>query len=209
MPHEHEQTIRHGCIFTIGPNGLFVEWIDAEKIPYGTDDKGRRVVGMQGMLSLLQTCRFIYAEAIVLLYKTPLFMIDELTTLLDWRECVLAKRFAAVRALDLRVPMGLRRLQYRRDSAEKIDWQGFWRAGGGMEGLRWLRVTLRGRAKRFSWEDEMEVLEPLEQLRQITDFEVLEAGGIFEDGEGSAVHERKQRPFKLVRSAPPTSWGLE
>ena len=191
------------------PSRLFVGWMGAGKMHYGTDDKGKMVAGMQGMLPLLQTCRFIYAEAIVLLYKTPLFMIDGLTTLLDWRECVLAKRFAAVRALDLRVPMGLRRLQYRQNSAEENDWQGFWRAGGGMKGLRWLRVTLRGRAKRFSWEDEMEVLEPLEQLWQVTDFEVLEAGGIFEDGEGSAFHERKQWPFKLVRSAPPTSWGLE
>lgn len=167
------------------------------------------VVGMQGMLPLLQTCRFIYAEAVVPLYKTPVFMINGMEALIEWRESVLAKRFAAVRALDLRVPLGLKRLQHRRDSAEDMDWQGFWRAGGGMEGLRWLRVTLRGRAKRFSWEDEMEVLEPLEQLQQVPDFEVLEQGGIYEDGEGSALHKRKQRPFKLVRSAPPTPWGDE
>ena len=177
----------------------------AEKMDYGTDDEGRMVTGMQGMLPLLQTCRVIYAEAVVLLYKTPVFMINGMKAMLGWKESLLAERFAAIRALDLR--MERRLLQYRRDSGEDYDWQGFWRTGGGMEGLRWLRVTLRRRPKWYSWKDEMEVLEPLEQLRQVPDFEVRVLGGLLEDSEGSAVHERKQRPFRLVRSAGRTSWG--
>ena len=80
---------------------------------------------MQGMLPLLQTCRFVYAEAVVLLYKTPMLMISGLTTLLDWRECVLAKRFAAVRALDLRYSMSTRRSKYRRESIGNYRWQEF------------------------------------------------------------------------------------
>ena len=172
---------------------------------YGTDDEGRMVTGMQGMLPLLQTCRVIYAEAVVLLYKTPVFMINGMKAMLGWKESLLAERFAAIRALDLR--MERRLLQYRRDSGDDYDWQGFWRTGGGMEGLRWLRVTLRRRPKWYSWKDEMEVLEPLEQLRHVPDFEVRVLGGLLEDSEGSAVHERKQRPFRLVRSAGRTSWG--
>ena len=179
----------------------------AEKWRYGTDDEGRMVTGMQGMLPLLQTCRFIYAEATVPLYRTPVFMVNGMEAMLGWKESLLAERFAAIRALDLRVPMERRLLQYRRDSGEDNDWQGFWRAGGGMEGLRWLRVTLRRRLRRYSWKDEMEVLEPLEQLQQVPDFEVQLLGGLFENGEGSAVHEGKQRPFRLVRSATRTSWG--
>ena len=200
MPDEHEQIVRHGCTGTIEPDRLFFGWTDADKIPYGTDDKGRRVVGMQGMLPLLQTCRFVYAEAIVLLYKTPMFMINGLTTLLDWRECVLAERFAAVRALDLRYSMSPTRLEFRRQSLKIHGWQEFWEAARCMEGLRWLRVTVRGRQGRYSWRDEEKMFEPLDQLRQVPDFEVLVSWGIFDDGDDSAVYERKQRPFRLVRS---------
>ena len=187
-------------------SGVFVGWTDSsKKSRYGIDDEGRMVLGMQGMLPLLQTCRFVYAEAIVLLYKTPMFIINGMKTLLWWRECVLAKRFAAVRALDLWSSMGTRRSEYRkRGSAEDDDWQGFWRAGGGMEGLRRLRVTLRGMLRRYSWEDEVEMLEPLEQFRQVRDFEVLVWWEISGDNDGSAVHERKQRPFRLVRSVAAT-----
>ncbi len=159
---------------------------------------------MQGMLPLLQTCRFVYAEGIVLLYSTPMFMINNMKGLGWWRESALAKRFRAVRALDLSFSMRLRSSEHGGEFAEDDEWQGFWRVVRSMEGLRVLRVRLRGRAREFRWEVEGEMLEPLERLRQVLDFEVLVPWGISEDGEGSAVHERKQRPFRLVRSVAAT-----
>ena len=114
--------------------------------------------------------------------------------------CVLAKRFAAVRALDLKYSMSTRRSEYRRESLENYRWQGFWQAGRGMEGLRRLRVTVRGRQRAFSWRDEEKVLEPFDQFRQVPDFEVLVSWRISEDGDDEAVYERNQRLFTLVRS---------
>ena len=158
---------------------------------------------MQGMLPLLQTCRFVYAEGIVLLYQMPTFMINDMELMLGWRESVLAKRFAAVRALDLRIPMVLVTVRDG-DLPQDYKWQGFWRIVSGMERLRWLRVRLMSEIREVAWEEEDEMLEPLERIRQVPDFEVLVSWEISEDSEGSAVHERKQRPFRLVRSVAAT-----
>ena len=158
-------------------------------------------VGMQGMLPLLQTCRLVYAEAILLLYKTPMFIMKDLRVLLDWRARVLAKSFAAVRALELRISMSTVTSTYGDGPARNDEWQRFWRACGGMEGLRLLRVILRSRSwmKEYSWEDEVEMLEPLEQVRQVPDFEVLIEWQLSVGSGGNAVDEKKQRPFRLVR----------
>lgn len=157
-------------------------------------------VGMQGMLPLLQTCRLVYEEAILLLYKTPMFMIKNVRVMLEWRDCVLAKSFAAVRALDLRTSMGMMCSEDRDSSDGNDEWQRFWRACGGMEGLRLLRVTLKEvRTYKYPWEAEMEMLEPLEQVRQVPDFEVLIEWQQSVGSGGSAVDEKKQRPFRLVR----------
>ena len=159
--------------------------------------------GMQGMLPLLQTCRLVYAEAILLLYKTPIFMISNARVLLEWRDCVLAKRFAAVRALDLGFSMGIMASESGDSSTRKDEWQRFWRACGGMEGLKLLRVTVQGTMREYSWEDEVEMLEPLEQLRQVPDFEVLVRWRLSVDKDGSALDEKKQRPFRLLRCPRP------
>ena len=162
---------------------------------------------MQGMLALLRTCRFVYAEGIGLLYQMPVFVVNDMKVLGWWRESVLAKRFAAVRALDLRFTMRFRLLGWRSSEHEHggvfagdDEWQGFWPVVRGMEGLRRLRVRLRCMLKELRWEVEGGILEPLERVRQVPDFEVLVSWRRSEDDEGSAAHERTQRPFRLVRS---------
>ena len=44
------------------------------------------------------------------------------------------------------------------------------------------------------------MLEPLDKFRQVPDFEVLVSWEISKDGDASVAYERKQRPFRLVRS---------
>ncbi len=200
------KTSRHGCLGTIESNGIFVGWLGAGGKHYGKD-YGTMAVGMEGMLPLLQTCRFVYAEAVVLLYKMPMFMISNPEVLWGWKECVLAKRFAAVRALSLRIKLNLERMFHEGTVLQDNDiWQVLWRGVGGMEGLRRLRVRLCCRATRVPWEFEEEILRPLEQFGEVLDFEVLIGWGLSGDSDGSTAHERKQRPFRLVRSAVPTSW---
>ena len=202
----HEQRGRHGCLGTIESNGIFVGWLGAGPKHYGNND-GRTAVGMQGMLPLLQTCRFIYTEAIVLLYKLPTFMVSNTEVLPGWKECVLAKRFAAVRALDLGIFVKLARMFHGGailQDDESI--QGLWRVVRGMEGLRRLRVRLCSRVTTIPWRLEEEILDSLERFEQVQDFEVLVSWKISDGGEGSAVHERKQRPFRLVKFVAAT-WG--
>ena len=202
----HEQRSRHGCLGTIESNGIFVGWLGAGPKHYCSDD-GKLAVSMQGVLPLLQTCRFVYAEAIVLLYKMPMFMISNTEVLPGWKECVLAKRFAAVRALDLGIFVKLWSMFHGAAFLQDDErLQGLWRVVRGMEGLRRLRVRLCSRMTEIPWELEGEILDSLECFRQVLDFEVLVSWGIAEDGEGSAVHERKQRPFRLVRFVAAT-WG--
>ena len=130
----HELTGRRGCQGAIESNGVFVAWLRNGKSSYGNDD-GRRKAGVQGMLPLLQTCRFVYAEAVVVLYKIPMFMVSNIEALRGWNESVLATRFAAVRTLDLRISIKLRRIGHGRGSLQDDDrWQGLWHVLRGMEG---------------------------------------------------------------------------
>ena len=203
----HEQRSRHGCLGTIESNGIFVGWLGAGPKHYGSDD-GKLAVGMQGVLPLLQTCRFVYAEAIVLLYKMPTFMVSSTDVLPRWKECVLAKRFAAVRALDLGIFVNLARMFHHGAAFFQDDEriQGLWRVVRGMEGLRRLRVRLCPRVTTMPWRLEEDILDSLERFEQVLDFEVLVSWKISAAGGGSAVHERKQRPFRLVRVVSAT-WG--
>lgn len=150
------------------------------------------------MLPLLQTCTFVYAEAIELLYKIPTFLVSDMDVLRGWNESVLAMRFAAVRTLNLSMSITLQRNGDGRRSLQDDDrWQGLWHVLRGMEGLRKLRVRLICGVREILWDLEGQVLDSLERLRQVLDLEVLIQ---WEYPEGRVVHKITQGHVRLVRS---------
>ena len=154
---------------------------------------------MQGMLPLLQTCRFVYAEAIELLYKIPTFLVSDTDVLLGWSQSVLAKRFAVVRTLDLRISITLQRdYGWRKRYLEDDDrWQGLWHALRGMEGLRRLRVRLICVGRNIFWDLGRQVSDSLERLRQVLELEVLI---LWEYPKGCVVQKIVCGHVRLVRS---------
>jgi len=169
-----------------------------------------RRLGMR-VLGLACTCRRIYVEVIPLLYTVPTFVMNSVCTLPWWKDTLLPFRFDSVRSLRLRFLLLPTRQdpdfvqhpesKFSSNAASRLAddmWRNTWNVVAQMIGLRKLRVMLDTMPATVDPAVEMEVLEPLCEVRGIEDYVVLLAWNL--DTETISEATKKDMPFRFVRS---------
>lgn len=207
MPQEPEAQ-RHGCLGSLAPTGNFVGWLSDSK-DYGTYGPDDRKIGIRGMLELLRTCRLIYTEGSHLLYSTPDFWVDNVDTMLSWKESVLPSRFNHVRSLDLKYGLMFGTRGQAEFDAAGDKWRAHWEIVGDMGALRHLTVRLRITNPTVHAHhtlipaDDEEILMPLESVTVPEDFVVIVDWMVEgdENRHGARADQAKKRPFHLLSTA--------
>ncbi|KAL8709784.1 MAG: hypothetical protein Q9220_005570 [cf. Caloplaca sp. 1 TL-2023] len=123
-------------------------------------------------MSLLLTCRQIYAEAADVLYSTNVFNIDEPFTL-ETMTRVVGSKTASIRIVHVNYAMWRIRANEHREALKPAcgDWIRFWRLlAEGFQGLQYLRLDIYGTSNLGILDQED--LEPLLKLQGLQRFDL-------------------------------------
>ena len=128
-------------------------------------------------ISLLLTCRTIYAEAIPILYARNSFSVNHVNTLLCMTSLILPQRLADIRSLDFAKPLVPDGEEYQRDLFSLTYWNGACAAmTEAFTGMRELSIHLPwlmpGPYFQREWEPTLENLKYIAAGRPLDRFEV-------------------------------------
>ncbi len=123
-----------------------------------------------GVLSILKSCRKLYAEAIDTLYQSQTFALANLETMILFSVTILPQRLNVVRSLQLTYKLG--NCGRWNEVEDLSEWRRVCGILSSMRALEELRVDIKDRIANVFHPLHEDVLRPLTALTAVTEFEV-------------------------------------